>query len=116
MDQVLADLKQIREEVEARLNGVLEECEILLQQQAAELAEDEDSVGKSPRRAHDQLAKIIAAIRDVVALNNARSAELARQLSILPAKRFDLMIETLEKRIETLEADIRREKCAHEKP
>jgi predicted nuclease with TOPRIM domain len=112
MDEILKDLKRIREEVEERLNQTLDSAAELHARSNELLAEVADS-GSEPLRDHLEknnqlLETLIAGVRDTVALNNARCAELARQLTVLPAKRFDLMLESVEKRLETLEADFLR--------
>lgn len=110
MDSVLRELKETRENVEERLNALLQEAEALHARGNKALDEDDDAFRDYTRTSNDLLAKIIGGLRDVIALNNARCAELTRQLTILPAKRTDIMIETLEKRIETLESNLLREK------
>jgi CHASE3 domain sensor protein len=109
MDKILHDLKNIREETESRLNSLLEEAANLHAESNSLLISVTESAEPSLRehleKTNTLLQSMLSAMRETIALNNARCAELARQLTVLPSKRFDLMLESIEKRLESLEAD-----------
>lgn len=109
MDDILKELKRIREEVENRFLQRLEQLEAHERRLRDLLpAASDDPGAESARRATDAVAGLIGALRDMAAVDNARSAELARQLTVLPLERMDIMLDEFERRLESLETRLQR--------
>ena len=131
MDKVLEDLKRIREETEDRFNAVVEELESVQRRLEGELRalcksslppageEDYDTVGRITVFLQDYLTihrQMINGLRESIALHNARCAEIARQLTVLPLERMDLILDNFERRLEAHENELHRIRAAVEKP
>lgn len=120
MDDTLKELRKIREDVEERFNGVLSQMEEDLGQIHAQIKEIEDAeedvasanLGKQLSRLSKTVqtyqSRTIEALRESMLLHNARSAELARQLTVLPLERMDLVLDKFERRLEDLEVRLQR--------
>lgn len=110
MDQILKDLKQHREEVEERFNRLMVAAEQQHRQSNRSMSAAAGKLNQELNELfqlyNDMLQSLIGSVREIHALQNARAAELARQVAVLPAKRIDLMLESIEKRIETLESNV----------
>lgn len=109
MDDILKELKKIREEVENRFNAGLERLEEGDRRLRALL----EGIGPGPesdvlRELSGQQAGVIGSLREMAAVDNARSAELARQLTVLPLERMDIILDEFERRLETLETRLQR--------
>ena len=117
MDSVLKELKEHREEAEQQFWQALEESE-QHQHRLAELIDSlevgsQSSLGTEHaaellRSTHATLARMSAAMRNAFSLHNARTAELARQLTVLPLERMDLVMDAFERRLENLEVRLQR--------
>ena len=118
MDKVLKDLKRIREQTEGRFRSLLDDTEKELKRLIASLRELEDadagaesmleSVGKALAECGGNQLRLIEGLRESVALHNARCAELARQLTVLPFERMDLILDQFERRLEAQETALQR--------
>ena len=119
MDKILKDLKSNRETVEDQFNDLMgrlaalqENLDQKLQTFEEKLEKCEDSYSEELFNIciefHRQSAEFIQGFRDMVLLQNARSAELARQLTVLPIDRMDLVLEGFDKRLEDFECRIQR--------
>ncbi len=124
MDKILSELKAMREEVEARFTALLEE----LEEESECLGKERDEMLRKisklaqtdfDREVVDQLRsahegflgktrRLVASLRELMSLHNARSAELARQLTVLPLERMDLLLDRFERRLETQECELQR--------
>jgi hypothetical protein len=106
MDSILKELKQHRETVELEFNKGLEQ----IAKVQRELDASADAKPSYPTRS--ELAALANSseklFRKMHMLANARSAELARQLTVLPLSRMDHMIDSIEKRMESLESRLAR--------
>ena len=106
MDSVLKDLRAKREAVEAEFNQALEN---LAELQSKIAATGETEIPASLRGLLEAITNSTDKLsRQMHALDNARSAELARQLTELPISRMDHIIDKLERRLETLESRLAR--------
>lgn len=126
MEKILADLKQTREEVEERFDALiegLEEAQERLQEATSSMREQAKALGtkaaKGLREVYDSAVwlhehctdtnhKLILGLMESKALFNARSAELARQLTVLPLERMDLILDKFERRLEDQEVKFQR--------
>lgn len=120
MDSVLKELKEIREETEESLTVIIEKLESASGKISSELEglhQDRDKAAANLDAAtfinllgylHDSNRQMQQAIRKTISLNNARSAELARQLTVLPLERMDIVLDRFEARLEGLEAEVNR--------
>jgi hypothetical protein len=120
MDSVLKELKEIREETESSLTELIDRLETVnldvfnkLRDLSAGDKENGDGVGSRDllillQEMHSNNREVTQAIRKAISLNNARSAELARQLTVLPLERMDLVLDKFEARLESLEAELNR--------
>lgn len=130
MDDVLKDLKRIREDVEMRFNELLERME----SEQARVKSLLDSAGKSLkelaakdsgdstaeatailrkgidiiRQSAEIQSLMVQGLREAASLQNARNAELARQLTVLPLERMDLVLDKFERRLESFEVELQR--------
>jgi hypothetical protein len=125
MDDILKELKKLREESENRFNTLIERVE----GENARLSEELDNYGRKVFREdaengetgvfrHQvnillQLCRDISSLhaacfREFATLHNARCAELARQLTVLPLERMDIILDKFERRIEDLECRLQR--------
>lgn len=129
MDDTLKELKKLREEIEERfrelLDGIDDE-QARLREELLLTAETIEALVKAPRdippgaakawqksqalqeRLLGLCARLAEGLREMMALDNARSAELARQVTALPLERMDLLVGELERRLEQLESRIQR--------
>lgn len=117
MDNILKELKQQREEAERLFWEALEDSE-QHQRRLAELIDSAETgseasitgggVVEELRTAHAALARMSATVRSAFSLHNARTAELARQLTVLPLERMDLIMDKFERRLENLEVRLQR--------
>ena len=127
MDETLKELKRLREETEARFRSLLERAEeehSRLHSENTAAEEALDRLGETPemeterellerllrlqQRAMEINALLLEGLREMMALDNARSAELARQLTVLPFSRMDLLFDEFERRLEGLESRLQR--------
>lgn len=119
MDSVLKDLKKIREETEEKLNQAIDKLESINGKAEEKLSSLNVASDENHNQEKKQLSgllqelqscnrEVCQAIRQTVLLNNARSAELARQLTILPLERMDIVLDRFEGRLESLEAEVDR--------
>ena len=120
MDSVLKELKAIREETESGLTQLIEELESRNHKTFEKLrdlsaGDKENGDGDISRQLHvlmeemqENNREMVEAIRKTISLNNARSAELARQLTVLPLERMDIVLDRFEARLEGLEAEVNR--------
>ena len=119
MDKVLKELKENRQEAEDRFLALLAQVEEDMERMASIISSLEEKVPdltentqpealytdviESIKAAHTVQTRIVAGLQESMTLHNARSAELARQLTVLPLERMDLVLDTFERRLETLE-------------
>ena len=124
MDKILSELKSIREEVEGRFVALLEELEEESERLSREREEMLRKIGKLAqtdfdrevvdqlRSAHEgflgKTRRLVTGLRELMSLHNARSAELARQLTVLPLERMDLLLDRFERRLEVQECELQR--------
>ena len=124
MDKILSELKAMREEVEARFTALLEGLEEESERLGGERDEMLRGVGKLARSDFDRevvdqlraahegflgkTRRLVAGLRELMSLHNARSAELARQLTVLPLERVDLLLDRFERRLEAQECELQR--------
>jgi hypothetical protein len=129
MDKTLRELKAIREETERRFRALVEELEgeqKRFLEQTASLRGSEKGGEVSYAEALAALASVVEsclrsqlrfveALRESMSLHNARCAELARQLTVLPLERMDLILDRFERRLENLECELHRQKKASDR-
>ena len=127
MDETLKELKRLREETEARFRSLLEHAEEEHSRLRSENAAAEEALSRLgetqeaeterellekllrlQQRAMEISALLLEGLREMMALDNARSAELARQLTVLPFSRMDLLFDEFERRLESLESRLQR--------
>ena len=127
VDETLKDLKRIREETEERFRSLLERLDAeqsrLREEGSAAAAQIERLAGELKggglqgllerllsiqRGCVEAVALLNEGLREMMALDNARSAELARQLTVLPLSRMDLLFDEFERRLEALESRLQR--------
>ena len=125
MDDTLKDLKKFREETEERFRELLDAADDeqarlgeelrLMAEQTEKLAQETpgtvEALHKSrilQERLLGLCARLSEGLREMMALDNARSAELARQVTVLPLERMDLLVGELERRLEHLETRIQK--------
>lgn len=114
MDKTLQDLKRAREETEGRFRTLVDES--LRALESLEQSFSALAKGATPGRhcleiiegCLGVLRRLLEGLQEMAALDNARSAELARQVTVLPAARVDLILEEFDKRLEALECRIQR--------
>ena len=126
MDKTLKELKKIRDETEVRFRSLLDELDesrgrlrgAADQLRAAAKASAEGSAKQAQQVIEEMLnlqegclhlqERLIEGLREMMALDNARSAELARQLTVLPLERMDLALDEFERRLEAQECELQR--------
>jgi hypothetical protein len=129
VDKILRELKDLREEIEERFRALLEsldaegtrlrgemkragdQLEKLCKDDKIVLSEQQELLGRLLAVNEGCLGlceRLSEGLREMMALDNARSAELARQVTALPFERMDLIADELERRLEALEAGIQR--------
>ena len=125
MDDTLKDLKKLREETEERFRELLDAVDDEQARLAEELrlmAENAEKLAKEAPETVETLqksralqerllglcARLAEGLREMMALDNARSAELARQVTALPLERMDLLVGDLERRLEHRETRIQK--------
>ncbi len=126
MDKILRELKGIREKTEFRFRGLLDELDDQRKRLRSGAGRLRDALGALPdgtsepvRAALEEVLQLqegylrsqellIEGLRESMALDNARSAELARQLTVLPLERMDLVLDEFERRLEAQECELQR--------
>ena len=127
VDETLKDLKRIREETEERFRSLLERLDAeqaRLREEGSAVATQIERLAGEPkgggmrgllellqsmqRGCVEAIALLNEGLREMMALDNARSAELARQLTVLPLSRMDLLFDEFERRLEALESRLQR--------
>ncbi len=126
MDRTLKELKEIRENTEIRFRTLLDDLDgerkrlrenarrlrAALKALSGDSAEQVGSVLNEMLNLHEgclrSQERLIEGLRELMALDNARSAELARQLTVLPLERMDLALDEFERRLEAQECEMRR--------
>jgi hypothetical protein len=127
MDKTLKELKALREETEEHFRALLERAEQDLSRLGSEAQEIRealntqggDSIPPPVKEVLDRMTSLneslvgtgrllAEGLQEMMSLDNARSAELARQLTVLPLERMDLLFDELERRLETLESRLQR--------
>lgn len=126
MDETLKELKKHREETEGRFRALLEQMDSerrRLRNESARIRKSLDGIpdfqGKEMLPFLESMVALLEGclssqehlaqgLREMMALDNARSAELARQLTVLPLERMDLILGEFEKRLESLETKLDR--------
>jgi hypothetical protein len=126
VDKTLKDLKRLREETEERFRALLEAVDAeqtRLRDEMVSAAEAIERISGGPAAEVRELlgrlqavsrgclglcARLAEGLREMAALDNARSAELARQVTVLPLERMDLLVNELERRMEALECRLQR--------
>lgn len=125
MDKTLLELKRNREDTEKRFREILEGMEAELGTIQSEL----ESIRRSSQKSESGIEGVfsvltetlriqlrhVEGLRELMTLHNARCAELARQLTVLPLERMDLILDRFERRLEAQECELQRIKKGESK-